>query len=74
MSAEWKEVYIVPGIDEEIPDNSILLINQSTGNQMVHAIVPIYYTTDGTLLWETGMDPESAPDSYPPNRFAGWRT
>ena len=52
MSADWKEVYVIPAIDEEVPENSILLIDAATGNQMIHAIVPIDYTTDGTLLWE----------------------
>jgi len=74
MIVDYKEVYIIPAVDEEIPENSILLIDSTTGNQMIHAIVPIDYKTGGDLLWETGMDSKSAPDSDPPNRFAGWRT
>ena len=41
MSADWKEVYVIPAIDEEVPENSILLIDAATGNQMLLAIVPI---------------------------------
>ena len=74
MSVFWKEVYVIPAVDEEIPKDGILLVDAVTGDQMIHAIVPIDYTTEGTLLWETGMDPTTAPDSNPSNRFAGWRT
>lgn len=55
MSAEWKEVYVIPAVDEEIPEDSILLINAATSDQMIHAIVPVDYTTEarccGKLVW-----------------------
>ena len=72
--SDSKEVYIVPDIDEEVPEPCILLVNTATGDQRLHAIVPVSYTTKGTLLWETGVDEKLAPDSNPPHRFAGWRT
>ena len=70
----YKEVYIIPDVDEEVPEPCILLVNAATGDQMLHAIVPDEYSTKGTLLWETGMAEGLAPDSNPPHRYAGWRT
>jgi hypothetical protein len=72
--SDYKEVYIIPDIDEEVLEPSELLVNAATGDQMLHAIVPLSYSTKGTLLWETGMDEGLVPDSDPPHRFAGWRT
>ena len=72
--SDYKEVYIIPDIDEEVPEPCILLVNAATGDQMLHAIVPVSYSTKGTLLWETGMDSKLAPDSNPPHRYAGWRS
>lgn len=67
-----KEIYIIPGIDEEVPENSILLIRNDTQEEMLHVIVPSDYITDGTILWETGMDTKLIPNSKPPHQFAGW--
>lgn len=70
----YKDVYVIPAIDEVFPAPSELLVDAVTGNQMLHAIVPVDYATKGTLLWETGVDEKLAPDSNPPHRFAGWRS
>lgn len=76
-----KEFYIIPAIDEQIPEPSIVLVNAvpnlpniTVGEQMIQFIGPDDYITLGTLLWSTGMNPSLAPDSNPPHRFAGWRT
>lgn len=68
----YKEIYFIPDVDEEIPENSILLIDNTTHEEVLHAIVPIDYTTGGTIFWETGMDKSLIPNSNPPHRFAGW--
>lgn len=73
-----KEIYYIPGDGERIPEGSIPLINAvsgivGVGDQMLHAIVPDDFDTAGTMLWEAGTNEALAPDSSPPNRFAGWR-
>jgi hypothetical protein len=74
-----KEVYVIPEIDEIIPEPCIVLSNAVTGlpdievgDQMLQFLAPDDYDTAGVLLWETGMDESLAPDSSPPHRFAGW--
>lgn len=76
-----KEVYVIPAVDEIVPEPCIVLVNEvpglsniSVGDQMLQFIAPDEYSTAGTLLWETGMDEALAPDSSPPHRFAGWRS
>ena len=76
-----KEVYVIPAVDEKVPEPCIALINAvpglaniQVGDQMLQFIATDEYSTAGTLLWETGMDEALAPDSSPPHRFAGWRT
>ena len=76
-----KEVYVIPAVDEIVPEPCIALINAvsglaniQVGDQMLQFIAPDKYSTAGTLLWETGMNAALAPDSSPPHRFAGWRT
>lgn len=76
-----KEVYAIPAVDEIVPEPWKLLINEvpglaniSVGDQMLHFIASDEYSTAGILLWETGMDEALAPESFPPHRFAGWRT
>ena len=76
-----KEVYVIPAVDEIVPEPCIALINSvpglaniAVGDQMLQFIAPDEYSTAGTLIWETGMDPALAPDSSPPHRFAGWRS
>ena len=76
-----KEVYVIPAIDEKVPEPCIALVNAvpglaniQIGDQMLQFIAPDEYSTAGTLIWETGMDPALAPDSSPPHRFAGWRS
>lgn len=75
-----KEIYYIPGDGELIPEGAIPLINAvsgvagiGVGEQMLHAIVDDDFDTAGTMLWETWMNKELAPDSSPPNRFDGWR-
>jgi hypothetical protein len=74
-----KEVYVIPAVDEKVPEPCIALINTvpglaniQVGDQMLQFIATDEYSTAGTLIWETGMDPALAPDSSPPHRFAGW--
>ena len=76
-----KEVYVIPAVDEIVPEPCIALVNEvsrlvniSVGDQMLQLIAPDDYSTAGTLIWETGMDKALAPDSSPPHRFAGWRS
>ncbi len=76
-----KEVYVIPAVDERVPEPCIALINAvpglasiAVGDQMLQFLAQDEYSTAGNLLWETGMDPALAPDSSPPHRFAGWRT
>ncbi len=76
-----KEVYVIPAVDDIVPEPCIALINEvpglvniSVGDQMLQFIAPDEYSTAGTLIWETGMDEALAPDSSPPHRFAGWRS
>lgn len=76
-----KEVYVIPAVDEIVPEPWKLLVNEvpglsniSVGDQMLQFIAPDEYSTAGTLLWETGMDEALAPDSSPPHRFAGWQS
>jgi len=76
-----KEVYVIPAVDEKVPEPCIALINAvpglaniQVGDQMLQFIAPDEYFTVGTLIWETGMDEAIAPDSSPPHRFAGWRS
>ena len=76
-----KEVYVIPAVDEIVPEPCIALVNEvpglvniSVGDQMLQFIASDEYSTAGTLLWETGMDEALAPDSSPPHRFAGWRS
>ena len=76
-----KEVYVIPAVDEIVPEPCIALINAvpglaniSVGDQMLQFIASDEYSTAGTLIWETGMSTELAPDSSPPHRFAGWRS
>jgi len=76
-----KEVYVIPAVDEKVPEPCITLINAvpglaniQVGDQMLQFIAPDEYSTAGILIWETGMDPALAPDSSPPHRFAGWRS
>jgi len=76
-----KEVYVIPAVDEKVPEPCIALINAvpglaniQVGDQMLQFIATDEYSTAGTLLWETGMDEALAPDSSPPHRFAGWRS
>ena len=76
-----KEVYVIPAVDEIVPEPCIALVNEvpglakiSVGDQMLQFIAPDEYSTAGTLIWETGMDEALAPDSSPPHRFAGWRS
>jgi len=76
-----KEVYVIPAVDEIVPEPCIALVNEvpglaniSVGDQMLQFIAPDEYSTAGTLLWEIGMDEALAPDSSPPHRFAGWRS
>jgi len=76
-----KEVYVIPAVDEKVPEPCIALINAvpglaniQVGDQMLQFIASDEYSTAGTLIWETGMDEALAPDSSPPHRFAGWRT
>ncbi len=76
-----KEVYVIPAVDELIPEPWTLLVNQipelvniSVGDQMLHFLASDEYSTAGTLLWETGMNVNLTPDSSPPHRYAGWRT
>lgn len=76
-----KEVYVIPAVDEKVPEPCIALINAvpglasiAVGDQMLQFIAPDEYSTAGTLNWETGMNEALAPDSSPPHRFAGWRT
>lgn len=76
-----KEVYVIPDVDEKVPEPCIALINAvpglaniQVGDQMLQFIALDEYSTAGTLIWETGMDEALAPDSSPPHRFAGWRT
>ena len=76
-----KEVYVIPAVDEIVPEPWIALVNEVpglanivVGDQMLQFIAPDEYSTAGTLLWETGMDEALAPDSSPPHRFAGWRS
>ena len=75
------EVYVIPDVDEIVPEPCIALINAvpglasiAVGDQMLQFIAPDEYSTAGTLIWETGMNEALAPDSSPPHRFAGWRT
>ncbi len=75
-----KEIYYIPGDGELIPAGSIPLINAvsgvtgiGVGDQMLHSIVEDDFDTAGTVIWEDGMDEALAPDSNPPNRFAGIR-
>ncbi len=76
-----KEVYVIPAVDEIVPEPCIALINAvpglaniSVGDQMLHFLASDEYSTAGTLLWETGMNVNLTPDSSPPHRYAGWRT
>lgn len=76
-----KEVYVIPAVDEIVPEPCIALINAvpglvniGIGDQMLQFIAPDEYSTAGTLIWETGMSGSLAPDSIPPHRFAGWRS
>lgn len=76
-----KEVYVIPAVNEIVPEQCIALINAvpglaniSVGDQMLQLITPDEYSTAGTLIWETGMSTEFAPDSFPRHRFAGWRS
>ena len=76
-----KEVYVIPAVDEIVPEPCIALINAvpglaniSVGDQMLQFIASDEYSTAGTLIWETGMSTELAPDSFPMHRFAGWRS
>ena len=76
-----KEVYVIPAVDEIVPEPCIALINAvpglaniSVGDQMLQFIASDEYSTAGTLIWETGMSVALAPDSSPPHRFAGWRS
>ena len=76
-----KEVYVIPAVDEKVPEPCIALINAvpglaniQVGDQMLQFLASDEYSTAGTLLWETGMDEALAPDSSPPHRFAGWRS
>jgi hypothetical protein len=76
-----KEVYVIPAVDEIVPEPCIALVNEVpglanivVGDQMLQFIAPDEYSTAGTLLWEIGMDEALAPDSSPPHRFAGWRS
>ena len=76
-----KEVYVIPTVDEIVPEPCIALINAKSGlaniavgDQMLQFIAQDDYDTAGTLLWETGMNEDLAPDSSPPHRFAGWRS
>ena len=76
-----KEVYVIPAVDEKVPEPCIALINAvpglaniQVGDQMLQFLAPDEYSTAGTLIWKTGMNPALAPDSSPPHRFAGWRT
>jgi len=76
-----KEVYVIPAVDERVPEPCIALINAvpglasiAVGDQMLQFLAQDEYSTARNLLWETGMDPALAPDSSPPHRFAGWRT
>ena len=76
-----KEVYVIPAVDEKVPEPCIALINAvpglasiAVGDQMLQFIASDEYSTAGTLIWETGMDEALAPDSSPPHRFAGWRS
>lgn len=68
----YKEIYVIPGIDEEVPENSILLISDDTKVEILHSIVQDDYKTAGTILWETGMNTNLIPNSKPPHKFAGW--
>lgn len=74
-----KEVYVIPAVDEVVPEPCIALINAvpglaniQVGDQMLQFLATDEYSTAGTLIWETGMDEALAPDSSPPHRFAGW--
>lgn len=74
-----KEVYVIPAVDEIVPEPCIALINAvpglaniSVGDQMLQFIASDEYSTAGTLIWETGMSTELAPNSSPPHHFAGW--
>lgn len=76
-----KEVYVIPDVDEIVPEPCIALINAvpglaniQVGDQMLQFLAPDEYSTAGTLIWETGMNEALAPDSSPPHRFAGRRT
>ncbi len=76
-----KEVYVIPAVDEIVPEPCIALINAvpglaniQVGDQMLQFLAPDEYSTAGALIWETGMGEALAPDSSPPHRFAGWRT
>jgi len=75
-----KEVYVIPAVDEKVPEPCIALINTvpglaniQVGDQMLQFLAQDEYSSAGTLIWETGMDEALAPDSSPPHRFAGWR-
>ena len=75
----YKEIYSLPAVNEEIPYDGVLQVNSVTGipslavgDQHIHALVPDGFKTVGTVFWETGM-PEPIPDPVVPAWFDGWR-
>jgi hypothetical protein len=74
----YKEIVCIPTDGEEFLNQSVVLTNTvvglaiPVGNQYIHAIVDYGFQTQGTLLWETGMERSLAPESTPKHRFAGW--
>lgn len=76
----YKEIYYLPGQNEEIPYEGILQVNAvagipnlAVGDQYIHVLVPGDFQSAGAVFWETGMN-EPSPDPAVPARYAGWRT